>query len=464
MKSHVDVHATYRALLSASMDGPLPADETIHLEAHLASCPRCRAVAREYRSQRQGLAALRPLPPPRDLWARTAAALDLEIARSPDSARAARDDRRRHTRRQSSPLLALTAMGSLALAAVVVVTEAGNEAIIPPRPAGTVAVQPTPFQVARQDLVVADFTPQGVAVYQTQVSEVCPPSMIDCTTPEMTSQPVLQIHADQASRGFVVHSDTGRLALVAGNDQGYQTISVVMLPPYVTNGTGASGAGAPGTATANEATPTSPGVASLGSGSPGGSPAVTISTAPTTNPGASVDATASLLPSGTSRSAPPQTPRPTSKPTKQPTHASPRPASSPAGSPTSSGPVLPGQDGGSPTTSPAGDAAPSAVPGAPVAIVAGVRVVGATPDWSADGNMLAFSAMPADQSQAQMSTSGRPGSHAPDASRTITVPTSHRGIGRASSSAASRRSTTANRLPAPSSWIRPPACSGVPTG
>ena len=65
------------------MDGPLDWMEAAWLEEHLDDCAECRTVDAEYAAQRAELLALRPPVPPRDLWARTSAALDAEAARQP---------------------------------------------------------------------------------------------------------------------------------------------------------------------------------------------------------------------------------------------------------------------------------------------------------------------------------------------------------------------------------------------
>jgi hypothetical protein len=69
-------HEKARMLASEAIDAELePADAT-WLADHLGRCDDCAAVAAEYRALHDELRAL-PLPePPRDLWARTAAALD----------------------------------------------------------------------------------------------------------------------------------------------------------------------------------------------------------------------------------------------------------------------------------------------------------------------------------------------------------------------------------------------------
>jgi hypothetical protein len=73
-------HVRARADLSERLDAPLDPAESGWLETHLAACPDCRTIADAYAAQRLELRALRDRmpPPPRDLWARTAAAIESE--------------------------------------------------------------------------------------------------------------------------------------------------------------------------------------------------------------------------------------------------------------------------------------------------------------------------------------------------------------------------------------------------
>ena len=75
-----DPHAHARMRLAERLDGPLGLAETTWLDEHLAGCPSCAAMAAAYEDDRHALRALRDQPPepPRDLWARTAAAIEAE--------------------------------------------------------------------------------------------------------------------------------------------------------------------------------------------------------------------------------------------------------------------------------------------------------------------------------------------------------------------------------------------------
>lgn len=73
-------HARAADLAALRLDEPLMARETEWLDRHLAGCQDCRSVAAEYDEDRALLRGLRDVTPvpPRDLWARTAAAIEVE--------------------------------------------------------------------------------------------------------------------------------------------------------------------------------------------------------------------------------------------------------------------------------------------------------------------------------------------------------------------------------------------------
>jgi hypothetical protein len=100
-------HVRARADLSDRLDSPLDPAEANWLSSHLEGCPDCRSTANAYEVQRLELRALRDRTPtpPRDLWARTAAAIESESR--------FRDGRARTTgwrdRRILGPSVAITA-------------------------------------------------------------------------------------------------------------------------------------------------------------------------------------------------------------------------------------------------------------------------------------------------------------------------------------------------------------------
>jgi hypothetical protein len=68
-----DRHSAFEELISASLNGDLTADERRRLDAHLDTCPTCRATLAAFSDQRRIMAGLRHVAPPRDLGARVRA-------------------------------------------------------------------------------------------------------------------------------------------------------------------------------------------------------------------------------------------------------------------------------------------------------------------------------------------------------------------------------------------------------
>jgi hypothetical protein len=69
-------HEKSRLLSAEAVDAALPLADASWLNAHLRACPACRAVDDEYRAIHAELRSLPTPEPPRDLWARTSAGLD----------------------------------------------------------------------------------------------------------------------------------------------------------------------------------------------------------------------------------------------------------------------------------------------------------------------------------------------------------------------------------------------------
>jgi hypothetical protein len=85
-----DVHARARSLSLQALDNPLEPAEAAWLSDHLQGCLACQAAAAGFDADRQLLRSLRDREPtpPRDLWARTSAAIEREAAR--DAGRSSR--------------------------------------------------------------------------------------------------------------------------------------------------------------------------------------------------------------------------------------------------------------------------------------------------------------------------------------------------------------------------------------
>jgi hypothetical protein len=141
-----------RALMLAaeSVDAPLQPTDAAWLAGHLASCPDCAAADLEYRAIHGELHGLAMPEPPRDLWARTSAALDAVES----SATRRSPGRTKATRAGSQPLLFTAA----AIGVVVVVAAA---ALMQKSPVGTIGSLSTPSSLVAVGTAVASDRPSA---------------------------------------------------------------------------------------------------------------------------------------------------------------------------------------------------------------------------------------------------------------------------------------------------------------
>ncbi|HTS14760.1 MAG TPA: zf-HC2 domain-containing protein [Candidatus Sulfotelmatobacter sp.] len=208
--SRSDQHRAAREALVRRLDEPLaPADETA-LQAHLAACGPCASVAKSFEMQRKLLRELHVPDPPRDLWARTATALDHEVGR----------------RRGAPRLVALGSVASLGLVLVVALGTVGLGPFSVVRPGNA-----TPFPVTPQPVAYLTTDGNQITIYQTQVSSMCPESALDCVDPGPSARPVARGLRDAAlsPRDLALAAD-GNLAITARDSLGRAIYSVVALP------------------------------------------------------------------------------------------------------------------------------------------------------------------------------------------------------------------------------------------
>lgn len=346
-------HVRAREDLSDRLDLALEPTEAGWLDEHLAACPDCTTIAASYAAQRLEFRALRDRmpPPPRDLWARTSAAIESESrfrdgrARSPES----------RTRRSLAPA-ALLAAALVVVVAVGTLTSSqrlfgdGATGSSNPVAAATSPSQekpgdlagggPTPIPAPRQ-IAYLTCAADGDCVYNVRsVAEVCPPAVTEPCANDATVEDH-PVRLDQSASTVFGSPDDKRLIVVNDPTSANRgTVSVVSLA-----------SAAPG------ATPTpTPSVA------PSATPRTTVGTA---SPPATADATPSVRPSAT------------------PPADSPPPSSSPAS------PAL---------GSPAPSVAVTPVPGGFVEIARDVVLVGQSAAYSGSGRWFAFTARPVDGS------------------------------------------------------------------
>lgn len=315
-----DSHAQWRDLIATRLDRPLARSETRYLNTHLKTCESCRQAERDYREQRKSLRALPPRIPPRDMWARTSAALDREVARGAYRGRGLSNGRRGTP--SAALLTTLATLGVVAALAVMQVMPATQ--IAPPSAPG----KATPFAVNPQSLAFLGNQAADVFLYQVDVAHACPQTEPDCEITEGFVRNAVNLPSKLRTRNATL-DPTGRNLAFVGRSTDRDLIGVLVLP-------------------------------SDGGNNPAETPAATGDPTNTTSP----------------ETALPETPGPeTGGPGQTPGDQTPLPEETASAPP------------------------PDAVPGLTVlAILEDVQSAGAPPDWSVGGDMLAFSAMPADGS------------------------------------------------------------------
>lgn len=339
-------HQRARVLAAERIDGFVGEDDAAWLDRHLAECQPCAAVAAAYEAQRAAFRdlAARPPEPPRDLWARTAAAIQAESSRGAATADGTGGSPRDSAARRRPARLPLGVLSGALVIAVVVGTSLFARGLpVPPiqppesaapsgTPRPTVAPQATPLAIPAGAVAwIRQGDDGSFGLYVARINEVCPGREKAGCAPiaESESQPIANLDGPSA---VVLSPTTDQLVLVDDPGDGSGgTVYVVPVPATV-------------------------------------------------EPGATPTPTAEPTPSETlgSTATPTVPPTPTAVPTPTVT-----PSGSPDPTPTGSG--LPS---GSPEPSPDGS----------TAIASGVSLVGDTAAYSPDGQWFAFSAVPADGS------------------------------------------------------------------
>ena len=337
-------HVRARELAADRLGSPLTDDDAAWLDEHLAGCESCRAVAAAYEADRLALRGLRDYRPeaPRDLWARTAAALEREPV---PSGGAPRRDARLSSR--SGPFLGIAsgvAVIAVVLGASLLSGGFGRGPAIAQVPgASTPAVaiasaavpRPTPIHVGAGSVGWVGTSPDGALAYNvTAVGQVCPTDrQPDCAP--VSGGDSKAVNFDVRPKSISKSPVRNQAVIVGTNAQGNDSVVVMALPT-----------------TAPSATPV---------------PTVQPSVAPTDTP---------------ATTSPPATPAPPASP-----------GTTPEPTPTASVEATPAA---TPSATPA--ATPEPTISAALAIVSGVTVVGESAAFAPDGAWFAFTARPSDGS------------------------------------------------------------------
>ena len=237
-------HDRARARAAERLDGPLGLTEAAWLDAHLASCPACAAIAVSYEADRLALRGLRAnLPePPRDLWARTAAAIERESATGSDTA-----DRPAPRRASRVPLGPLAGVAVIALVVGVSTLSGGllrwgtqsgvpagaagpsDVAVAQTPDGGPSVVEATPMAVGPGHVAWIDEGPNGRLGYSAvTIDEVCPAETSGC--PMIREGQRESLGLSHAPRTIFGSPDRQQAIAISDNGEAGDEILIVQLP------------------------------------------------------------------------------------------------------------------------------------------------------------------------------------------------------------------------------------------
>jgi hypothetical protein len=285
-------HERARLLAARRLDEALAPADAEWLTRHLRECAGCAAIAETYDAQRLELRALRDRPPqpPRDLWARTAAAIEVE---------AARHDRRRGSRvpfvggARLSPVPLGAISGLLVIAVVFGATLLSGRPIptVQPTPSSPIVAQTTvptrPSQPTPTPIVTAVEVSYGVVngntveLHTSTIDKVCTQAgssecaAIDPQDPIKVDLPEAEVHS------IIISPDSGQVVMLdeASAADGGKVVVVPVPTPTPAPGTTPPPTPSPSPTIAPTATPSD-----LPTASPPVSPSVTPSSTPTGSP------------------------------------------------------------------------------------------------------------------------------------------------------------------------------------
>ena len=340
------LHERARLLVSEAIDTELEPGDAAWLAEHLDGCPDCRTVADEYRALREELRSLAVPEPPRDLWARTTAALD-EVERSAP--------RKAGAIRQGFGGWAATRSSFGAAVAVALVVVISGVSLLSQVPAshvpgstrGVAVVPPAPLS-AEAPVAVVDGTGYWITrdgqTYQIRAgSAKCSGPSDRCSVSSESGTTIGSITSD--SPVFAALAPDARQAAVWNGD----TVAILPLVSQT-----------PATVAIDQMTPrpttTDSAVATF------------AQPAPTVTATSTASASISATPGSTGTAVPSE-------------------------SPTASAPASPGAFA-SVSPSPSLSSPPAQPVTVPTAILNGYKVVGRAPEFSPDGQWVAFSAAP----------------------------------------------------------------------
>jgi hypothetical protein len=235
--SWASVHERARVRAAERLGLPLKPSEAAWLDAHLADCAACRAIAEAYAADRLALRLLRDAvpDPPRDLWARTAAGIEREASLRRRDRRSARPG----PARSRSPIGVLSGIAVVAVVLIATALSGGflgnfGVALASSHPAesqnASLRAAPTAIAVGAGEVRWLGARDDGAFAYNVaNIDAVCPlDRQPDCA-------PFADGHARRMTLNaipkFVFQSPVDDQAVVVGTDAaGADAIIVVALP------------------------------------------------------------------------------------------------------------------------------------------------------------------------------------------------------------------------------------------
>jgi hypothetical protein len=218
-------HDRARSLMSEELLAGIGEEDEAWLTRHVEACAECRRDRAAYRADHDLLRTLRDKPPepPRDLWARTAAALDRE-ARTRPSGASAEGRRGEQGIWRAFPLGA--AAGAIVL--IVVMWTSGLGPTVPPSgtPAGSLVavasppLAPTPIAIEAASIgIVRTATDGSLEIVFSKVDAVCPHSVPDCRPP-IESEQVRPVRLDSKPSTMAISPDSEQLIVEPAGESG----------------------------------------------------------------------------------------------------------------------------------------------------------------------------------------------------------------------------------------------------
>jgi hypothetical protein len=257
-------HDRARALVSMGFFEPLADADAGWLAGHLARCPECRAEREALEADRALLRTLRDrMPePPRDLWARTAAAID---SRRP-AGRSRAVGRRFPLGAFSAALVVLVVVGTA------LIPRGGNQPqpSLPGSPVAVASGEPAATPLALEAARVAWLRASADGSYSlvfADVDHACSRAVPDCAP--LTDSSPAPITLAAPPQAVVLSPGSDQMAIVGSAEETAASVIIVSLPkPSPTPSVGPS-ASAPATPAPGSPTPTaSPQQPSTPTGSP----------------------------------------------------------------------------------------------------------------------------------------------------------------------------------------------------